>query len=128
MTDRIGEAGERSGAVRSFPLPHHDPHRVSSGLASALDADTDGVEGRFYAWTPGELVEVLGEKDGAWAASLLSVTDEGTFEHGTSTLQLREDLGVHLRLEQREARLAVALRPIHRHIGVAEELARRQVA
>ena len=61
------------------------------GFASALDADTDGVEGKFYAWTPAELVEVLGEEDGAWAASLLSVTEEGTFEHGTSTLQLRED-------------------------------------
>ena len=61
------------------------------GFASALDADTDGVEGKFYAWTPAELVEVLGADDGAWAADLLSVTDAGTFEHGTSTLQLRED-------------------------------------
>ena len=32
---------------------------------------------------------MLGPDDGAWAASLLSVTDAGTFEHGTSTLQLR---------------------------------------
>jgi uncharacterized protein len=61
------------------------------GFASALDADTDGVEGRFYAWTPGELVEVLGPDDGAWAAELLGVTEAGTFEHGTSTLQLPED-------------------------------------
>ena len=60
-------------------------------FASALDADTDGVEGAFYAWTPAELVEVLGEEDGAWAASLSSVTPEGTFEHGSSTLQLRTD-------------------------------------
>jgi uncharacterized protein len=34
---------------------------------------------------------VLGEPDGAWAAELLSVTDTGTFEHGSSTLQLRRD-------------------------------------
>ena len=61
------------------------------GFASALDADTDGVEGRFYAWTPAELVEVLGPDDGAWAADLLGVTERGTFEHGSSTLQLRED-------------------------------------
>jgi hypothetical protein len=65
---------------------------AEGGFASALDADTDGVEGRFYAWTPAELVEVLGPDDGAWAARLLGVTEEGTFEHGTSTLQLREDL------------------------------------
>ena len=61
------------------------------GLASALDADSEGVEGRFYAWTPDQLVEVLGADDGAWAAALLDVTPRGTFEHGTSTLQLRQD-------------------------------------
>src|SRR5580765_6124891 len=30
------------------------------GLASALDADSDGAEGLFYTWTPDELREVLG--------------------------------------------------------------------
>jgi uncharacterized protein YyaL (SSP411 family) len=59
------------------------------GFASALDADTDGVEGAFYAWTPMQLVEVLGEPDGTWAAEIFGVTAVGTFEHGTSTLQLR---------------------------------------
>ena len=61
------------------------------GFASALDADSEGVEGKFYVWTPAQLVEALGPDDGAWAARLLSVTDAGTFEHGSSTLQLRED-------------------------------------
>ena len=64
-------------------------------FASALDADTvvDGHshEGLTYAWSPAQLVEVLGAEDGARAAVLLSVTDEGTFEHGLSTLQLRHD-------------------------------------
>ncbi|GAA1971003.1 thioredoxin domain-containing protein [Nocardioides panacihumi] len=61
------------------------------GFASALDADTEGEEGRFYVWTPAQLVEVLGEDDGAWAAQVFEVTAGGTFEHGTSTLQLRHD-------------------------------------
>jgi uncharacterized protein len=60
---------------------------AEGGFASALDADTDGVEGLTYAWTPAQLVEVLGEDDGAWAAEQLEVTAEGTFEHGASTLQ-----------------------------------------
>jgi len=58
------------------------------GFASALDADSEGVEGRFYAWTPEQLVEVLGPDDGAWAAQAFEVTPGGTFEHGASTLQL----------------------------------------
>jgi uncharacterized protein YyaL (SSP411 family) len=60
-------------------------------FASALDADTDGVEGLTYAWTPQQLVAVLGEEDGAWAAELFTVTEAGTFESGTSVLQLPAD-------------------------------------
>ncbi|MEO5743392.1 MAG: thioredoxin domain-containing protein, partial [Terracoccus sp.] len=61
------------------------------GFASSLDADTDGVEGLTYAWTPDELHAVLGEADGERAAALFTVTDVGTFEHGSSTLQLLVD-------------------------------------
>ncbi|MGH3357755.1 MAG: thioredoxin domain-containing protein, partial [Nocardioidaceae bacterium] len=61
------------------------------GFASALDADTDGVEGAFYVWTPRELTDALGRDDGAWAAGLLEVTEQGTFEQGASTLQLLGD-------------------------------------
>ncbi|MBL7256861.1 thioredoxin domain-containing protein [Paractinoplanes lichenicola] len=62
------------------------------GLASALDADAAGVEGLTYAWTPAQLVEVLGEDDGKWAADLFRVTAEGTFEHGSSVLVLARDI------------------------------------
>jgi uncharacterized protein len=66
--------------------------RTSEGaFASALDADTDGVEGLTYLWTPSQLREVLGEADGIEAAHLLGVTEQGTFEHGASTLQLPVD-------------------------------------
>ncbi|HRW20033.1 MAG TPA: thioredoxin domain-containing protein [Dermatophilaceae bacterium] len=61
------------------------------GFAASLDADTEGVEGLTYAWSPAELVEVLGAEDGSRAAALLEVTEAGTFEHGRSTLQLRSD-------------------------------------
>ncbi|WP_219419217.1 thioredoxin domain-containing protein [Pseudonocardia nigra] len=68
-----------------------DLRTAEGGFASALDADTEGVEGLTYAWTPAQLREVLGDEDGEWAAALLTVTDSGTFEHGSSTLQLLRD-------------------------------------
>ncbi|WP_433467247.1 thioredoxin domain-containing protein [Spirillospora sp. CA-128828] len=58
------------------------------GLASALDADSEGVEGKYYVWTPEQLREVLGD-DAAFAESLFEVT--GTFERGASVLQLLSD-------------------------------------
>jgi uncharacterized protein YyaL (SSP411 family) len=68
-----------------------DLRTAEGGFASALDADTEGEEGLTYVWTPAQLADVLGEQDGEWAASLLTVTAQGTFEHGTSVLQLLRD-------------------------------------
>ncbi|ABG97631.1 conserved hypothetical protein [Rhodococcus jostii RHA1] len=66
--------------------------RTDNGsFASALDADTEGVEGLTYVWTPAQLVEVLGPEDGEWAARVFAVTADGTFEAGTSVLQLPRD-------------------------------------
>src|SRR5215467_10635525 len=68
-----------------------DLRTAEGGFASSLDADSDGEEGAFYAWTPAQLTEVLGPEDGAYAAQLFSVTQSGTFEHGRSVLQLLAD-------------------------------------
>ncbi|TKK88215.1 thioredoxin domain-containing protein [Herbidospora galbida] len=76
------------------------------GFASALDADSEGEEGRFYVWTPDQLQEVLGQADAAWAAELFEVT--GTFEHGTSVLQLLADPDDQERYESIRARLRTA--------------------
>ena len=78
------------------------------GFASALDADTEGEEGRFYVWTPAQLADALGEEDGAWAARLLQVTEAGTFEHGASTLQLLTDPDDEQRWSSVRARLHAA--------------------
>ncbi len=79
---------------------------AEGGFAASLDADTDGVEGLTYVWTPAQLADVLGEEDGAWAAELFQVTERGNFEHGASTLRLREP---HPEDETRYARVRRAL-------------------
>ena len=82
-----------------------DMRSAQGGFISALDADTEGEEGRCYVWTPRQLVDVLGEDDGAWAADLLAVTTAGTFEHGSSVLQLRSDPDDRARWDDVRARL-----------------------
>jgi hypothetical protein len=70
------------------------------GFAASLDADSEGGEGAFYVWSPAALREVLGDADGTWAAEVFGVTDTGTFEHGTSVLQRRQDTGDTERLDR----------------------------
>ena len=82
-----------------------DMRSAQGGFISALDADTEGEEGKAYAWTPQQLVDVLGDDDGAWAAELLDVTTAGTFEHGSSVLQMRRDPVDHERWHDVRRRL-----------------------
>ena len=76
------------------------------GFYSALDADSDGVEGRFYVWTTTELEEVLGgdePADSLPAGSLadvairwLGATEEGNFvdpHYPAPGLNVLEDRG-----------------------------------
>jgi uncharacterized protein len=65
------------------------------GFYSALDADSDGVEGSFYVWTTAELEDVLGE-DADSASHWFGATEEGNFvdpHHPAPGLNVLEDRG-----------------------------------
>jgi len=90
------------------------------GFASALDADAvppdaldsaghaEPVEGASYVWTPAQLAAVLTPEDAAWAAGVFAVTPTGTFEHGSSVLQLPADPGDPDRFARVRSALAAA--------------------
>jgi uncharacterized protein YyaL (SSP411 family) len=65
---------------------------ASGAFYSAQDADSEGEEGKFFVWTPGEIEEVLGEKDAAIVCKVYDVIPEGNFEHGKSVLWLLRTL------------------------------------
>ena len=51
------------------------------GFYSALDADSEGVEGRFYVWSVEEMRTALeGEPDADEAIAWFGATDSGNFE------------------------------------------------
>jgi uncharacterized protein len=56
------------------------------GFYSALDADSEGVEGRFYVWTPAQIRDVLGARADD-AIAFYGVTEGGNFE-GANILHL----------------------------------------
>jgi uncharacterized protein YyaL (SSP411 family) len=108
-----GEEWARRVADETAAFLIRDLGTPEGGFASALDADTNGVEGLTYVWTPDQLIEVLGPDDGRWAADQFEVTDQGTFEHGASTLQRLGEPDDDARLADVEQRLLAvrSLRP-----------------
>ena len=52
----------------------------TGGFYSAQDADSEGVEGKYYVWTPDEIEAVLGADDARLFCNYYSVTPEGNFE------------------------------------------------
>ena len=103
-----GEEWARRVADETAAFLIRDLGTPEGGFASALDADTEGVEGLTYVWTPDQLIAVLGADDGRWAAEQFEVTDAGTFEHGASTLQRLREPDDPARLESVRARLLTA--------------------
>ena len=50
------------------------------GFCCGQDADSDGVEGKYYALTPDELAQALGGVDGLRFCQWYGITPEGNFE------------------------------------------------
>jgi uncharacterized protein YyaL (SSP411 family) len=53
---------------------------------SAEDADSEGEEGRFYVWEPGEVERLLPPGQAAAALAYWDIRPGGNFEHGRSIL------------------------------------------
>ncbi|GAA5073966.1 thioredoxin domain-containing protein [Streptomyces similanensis] len=94
-----GSALARRVALETADFMVRELRTEEGGFASALDADSDDgsgrhVEGAYYVWTPEQLRDALGEQDAELAAQYFGVTEDGTFEHGASVLQLPQQEGV----------------------------------
>ena len=50
------------------------------GFYSATDADSEGVEGKFFVWTPAEVESVLGAEEAGKLCAYYDITDEGNWE------------------------------------------------
>jgi uncharacterized protein YyaL (SSP411 family) len=55
------------------------------GFYSALDADTEGAEGKFYVWTFDEFAKIVGD-DLDLAAAWFQISPSGNWEHGQNIL------------------------------------------
>lgn len=51
------------------------------GFYSAEDADSEGVEGKFYLWDKKEIIDILGKEDGELYCGTYDITSKGNFEN-----------------------------------------------
>jgi uncharacterized protein YyaL (SSP411 family) len=70
----------RRVAVETFEYVVREMTDESGGFYSTQDADSEGVEGKFFVWSLEELTRLLGEEDAALVAAYYDVTAEGNFE------------------------------------------------
>jgi len=66
-----------------------DMTHPEGGFYSAEDADSEGVEGKFYLWTDDELKRLLAHDEYASVAAAYGVTARGNYEHSATILNLQ---------------------------------------
>ena len=64
--------------------------KTGGGFYSAIDADSEGVEGAYYVWSPNEVRSVLGDEQSKVICRYFGVTPQGNFEGGKSVLYMVE--------------------------------------
>jgi uncharacterized protein YyaL (SSP411 family) len=86
-----GEPAYARVARESCDYVLRDMVHLQGGFFSAEDADSDGVEGRFYVWTPSELEAALGTAEARLFGAAYDVAAGGNWEGEGSILHRVED-------------------------------------
>ncbi|MGQ3684292.1 MAG: thioredoxin domain-containing protein [Candidatus Loosdrechtia sp.] len=76
-----------------FEYVLRDMTSPEGGFYTAEDADSEGIEGKFYVWTPEEILTILGKEEGKIFCEYYDVTKEGNFE-GKNILRVDIPLSV----------------------------------
>ncbi len=88
----LGEERDRTVACGTLDAIVRDFTTANGGLAASRDADTDGVEGATFTWTPGEMAAALADDtadDLALVLAAWDVTDAGNWHESLGRTILR---------------------------------------
>jgi len=73
---------DRQVAEETLDFVLRDMTSPEGAFYSALDAETDGVEGQYYVWSRAEVESALGPDDARVFAVVYGLEEESKFEHG----------------------------------------------
>ncbi len=82
------------------------------GFAATYDADSEGVEGKFYVWDAAEIDAVLGREDAAFFRKAYDVSPPGNWEHRNILHRNRAPALLGEAEEQRLAALRAKLKDV----------------
>lgn len=78
----------------------------------AEDADSEGVEGKYYVWDKDEIINILGEEDGKVYCEYYNITERGNFEGknipnliDSKIDEIERDIDLKLKLQQMSEKL-----------------------
>ena len=69
-----------------------DMRHPDGGFYSAEDADSEGIEGKFYVWDYEDVLDILGEELGDLYCAVYDITPEGNFEGASIPNLIREPI------------------------------------
>ncbi|MGO3169303.1 thioredoxin domain-containing protein, partial [Senegalia sp. (in: firmicutes)] len=81
-------------AEKIFTYIIRDMTSEDGGFYSAEDADSEGVEGKFYVWSKRQVKELLGEAEGELVCNYFDITDQGNFEGENIPNLIKHDLAL----------------------------------
>src|SRR5699024_3635521 len=67
-------------AEKTLTYVLHELKDKTGGFYCGQDADSDGIEGKYYTFTPEEVIAQLGLKKGSYFNDWFSITTKGNFE------------------------------------------------
>jgi uncharacterized protein len=87
----FGDALFRARASETVGWLKREMTNAHGAFCASLDADSDGVEGKFYIWTHAEIEALLGARDAAFLGTFYDASPSGNWEdeaHGKSCIIL----------------------------------------
>lgn len=102
--------GDVAGEIADFV--QREMTTREGAFCSALDAETNAIEGEYYVWTPAEITETLGKSAATVFGKVYGLEEANPFEHGyvlhlpRSVSQVAEEIGVEPQQLQQQLQAA----------------------
>ena len=95
-----GKSAYKKTAEEIYQYILRDMKSPEGGFYSAEDADSEGVEGKFYVWTAEDIDKVLENDEAEFAKTVFNINENGNFNDGYSKVSNKNILHIKHDIEE----------------------------